>query len=81
MLKNGGIYMVISYGSPDTRMPHLVREHVNFNVKITHVEKEMADGNKVIHFVYICEKVPMKDVKGPQEMKIFYEELEELEKE
>lgn len=64
--------MVISYGSPDTRLMHLMREHVHFNVKISHVEKEVADGNKVIHFVYICEKIPMKEAKGEAWMKNFY---------
>jgi ubiquinone/menaquinone biosynthesis C-methylase UbiE len=33
VLKTGGIYMVISYGQPETRTFHFTREHLDFKVE------------------------------------------------
>ena len=33
VLKTGGVYIIISYGSPDKRLPHVQRPHLAFDVE------------------------------------------------
>ena len=33
VLKTGGIYMIISYGSPSNRLSHLKRPHLSFDIE------------------------------------------------
>ena len=33
VMKIGGIYIIVSYGSPDKRMPHIQRQHLSFDVE------------------------------------------------
>ena len=52
MLKVGGTYIAISYGNPEGREFHLIRDHLSFNVLTFKIEKI---SNKV-HHVFICTK-------------------------
>ena len=79
-MKDDGIYVAISYGSPHTRTTHLTREHISFSVEIKEVEKEVEEG-KVTHYIYICRKKPDKVERSEEWRKNFYQELEKLEKE
>ena len=61
VLKDDGIYMIISYGKPENRLLHLERKHLSFDVSIFTIKKDFTDEeddqeiNKV-HYVYICKK-------------------------
>lgn len=58
VLKTGGIYLIISYGTPENRMPHLERDHLAFDIQIYTIKKEddsNMNDNK-IHYGYICKK-------------------------
>ncbi len=61
VMKDDGIYMIISYGKPENRLLHLERKHLSFDVSIFTIKKELNDEeddqdiNKV-HYVYICKK-------------------------
>ena len=62
VLKDGGIYMIISYGKPENRVMHLKRKHLDFEVSIFTIKKESQitvddiDDSSKIHYVYICKK-------------------------
>ena len=60
VLKTGGYYVIISYGSPEDRMPHLEREHLGFEINIYTIKQqagEDGEGNQKPHYVYICKKL------------------------
>ena len=40
VLKEGGIYMIISYGQPENRIFHLEREHLAFDLSIYTIKKD-----------------------------------------
>lgn len=52
VLKVGGCYMIISYGSPDNRMEHLQFKHLHW--EISHLV--FNEGTQNPHFVYLCKK-------------------------
>ena len=54
VLKSGGVYMVISYGTPDTRLEHFTRAHLDFEVD--HFKVEDASDSESTHYVYLCTK-------------------------
>lgn len=61
VLKDGGVYMIISYGSPDYRIFHLDREHLNFDITIYTIKKdyfidEVSKKYVKTHYVYVCKK-------------------------
>lgn len=59
ILKVGGYYMIISYGSPENRMMHLERDFLNFEVSIYTIKKddfEEIDIDKT-HYIYLCKKL------------------------
>jgi ubiquinone/menaquinone biosynthesis C-methylase UbiE len=61
VLKDGGIYMIISYGKPENRVMHLKRKHLDFEVSIFTIKKESQvtddiDDSSKTHYVYICKK-------------------------
>jgi ubiquinone/menaquinone biosynthesis C-methylase UbiE len=43
VLKTGGIYMIISYGQPENRIPHLEREHLSFDISIYTIKKDSGE--------------------------------------
>lgn len=42
VLKVGGIYLIISYGDPDSRMPHLSQEHLAFDISVHTLKKNFS---------------------------------------
>lgn len=49
-LKEGGIYMIISYGQPENRIFHLEREHLGFELSVYTIKKDYSveeAGNKI----------------------------------
>ena len=40
ILKDDGIYFMVSYGMPCNRMEHLQREHVNFEIQIVELSRD-----------------------------------------
>ena len=54
ILKTGGIYFVISYGKPDSRLLHLQRKHLAFNINVIEIKGDEHSQ----HFGYICKKLP-----------------------
>ena len=78
VLKVGGYYMIISYGSPENRVIHLERKFEDFDVQIYSIKNnyfEDDDYDKV-HYIYLCKKLKGAD----DASKYFFEEtLKELE--
>ena len=78
VLKVGGYYMIISYGSPENRVVHLERKFEDFDVQIYSIKNnyfEDDDYDKV-HYIYLCKKLKGAD----DASKYFFEEtLKELE--
>jgi ubiquinone/menaquinone biosynthesis C-methylase UbiE len=65
VLKVSGIYMIVSHSEPESRMQHLLREHLSFDVKVNVMKRELeetAESNFLIphlhqtHYVYVCKK-------------------------
>ena len=77
VLKVGGYYMIVSYGTPEYRMLHLNREFEKFNVQILKIEKDFVeeDGYDKHHYIYLCQKL-----EGADEIsqKFFESTLDEL---
>jgi ubiquinone/menaquinone biosynthesis C-methylase UbiE len=62
VLKTGGYYVAISYGVPDNREFHFIREHLKFEIKTHKLEKiHKESGAQSIHYVYICKKLDGAD--------------------
>ena len=58
VLKTGGLYIAISYSSPEFREEHLKRENLNFDVQTFQVNKTSPDTGKTsTQHVYICKKL------------------------
>lgn len=81
VLKTGGIYLVISYGDPESRMPHLEREHLGFDINIYTIkkeeDKEEQPRNKS-HYVYICKKMECAN-ENLKNYDLVYKDLEQNE--
>ena len=46
VLKIGGVYMMITYGSPEDRINHLYREHLSFELLTSYIIEEVkADSS------------------------------------
>jgi EEF1A lysine methyltransferase 4 len=61
VLKTGGYYMAISYGVPDNREFHFIREHLKFEMNTYKIEKKHDNGSNSIHYVYVARKLPGAD--------------------
>ena len=77
VLKVGGYYMIISYGTPDNRVLHLNRKFEKFKVEILKIEKDFVEeeGYDNYHYIYLCQKLEGADEVSKQ---YFNEILEEL---
>lgn len=55
VLKPGGVYVLVSYGTPNTRTPFL--KHPSLSISLTDT-KEVEELNEpgTFHYVYICKK-------------------------
>ena len=63
ILKIGGYYMMISYGTPDARLLHLKRKFEKFDIQVLKIDKNYVD-EKVIdkhHYIYLCQKLEGAD--------------------
>jgi len=62
VLKTGGYYMAISYGVPDNREFHLIREHLKFELNTYKIEKRHENTNQIsVHYLYVAKKLPDAD--------------------
>ena len=52
VLKVGGVYMAISYGTPDNRLEYFEWKHLSWDVSYIMLNEET--GN--LHYVYLCRK-------------------------
>jgi ubiquinone/menaquinone biosynthesis C-methylase UbiE len=77
VLKVGGYYMIISYGTPDNRVLHLNRKFEKFKIEILKIEKDFVEeeGYDNYHYIYLCQKLEGADEVSKQ---YFEETLEEL---
>ena len=77
VLKVGGYYMIVSYGTPEYRMLHLNRKFEKFKIEILKIEKDFIeeDGYDKHHYIYLCQKL-----EGADEIsqKYFDKTMEEL---
>lgn len=77
VLKVGGYYMIVSYGTPEYRMLHLNRKFEKFKIEILKIEKDFVeeDGYDKNHYIYLCQKL-----EGADEIsqKFFDKTIEEL---
>ena len=80
VLKIGGIYLIISYGQPENRIPHLEREHLSFEIQIYTIKKENCEEQETekIHYVYVCKEKPNAD-EAAKNFTTIYNELEKQE--
>jgi ubiquinone/menaquinone biosynthesis C-methylase UbiE len=72
VLAPGGTYFVLSYGSPATRLEHLNREHVSWEVEKKEISRLNAEGEKLVHFLYICKKLPLPQERATKEWRDAY---------
>ena len=77
VLKVGGYYMIVSYGTPDYRLLHLERKFEKFNIEVLKIEKDFVEEDEYDkhHYIYLCQKL-----EGADEIsqKFFDDTLEEL---
>ena len=79
VLKTGGIYFIISYGSPDNRMMHLERDHLAFDIQIYTIKKQDdEESGEKVHYGYICKKLPNAN-ENLNNFDLVYKELEQEE--
>lgn len=77
VLKVGGIYFIISYGKPESRMIHLERDHLGFDIQIYTIKKEEdANEEEKTHYCYICRKLPVAK-ENIKNFDLVYKELEQ----
>ena len=78
VLKTGGYYIIISYGNPETRMVHLERDHLAFEIQIYTIKRQDDDEQEKTHYVYICKKLP-EAIDNLNNFDLVYKELEQEE--
>ena len=63
VLKIGGYYMMVSYGTPDARVLHLKRKFEKFKIQVLKIDKdyEEEEGFDKHHYVYLCQKLEGAD--------------------
>lgn len=81
VLKVNSYYMIISYGKPENRIPHLERAHLDFDISVYTIKKDVDDNpdlNK-IHYVYLCKKKEGADLASEKNYDFVLYELEQQE--
>ena len=63
MLKVGGFYMAISYGTPSSRLVHFNRKHLGMVVENFPIEFGIAGAKFKKHYVYLGKKQADADEK------------------
>jgi ubiquinone/menaquinone biosynthesis C-methylase UbiE len=89
VLKTNGVYMLVSHGQPDSRVPLLMKEHLSFQVSYQILKKNVALELKTsdedllnpvtfeqTHYVYLCKKKPNADSVCQQNFPSVYCNLE-----
>jgi ubiquinone/menaquinone biosynthesis C-methylase UbiE len=85
VLKASGVYLIISHSEQESRLQHLLREHLSFDVKVTEIKSERDDtsGSSLIiphlnqtHYIYICKKRQGADSICQENFHRVYYELE-----
>ncbi|CDJ45301.1 Os11g0557700 protein, related [Eimeria tenella] len=73
ILKPGGVYMMISYGSPMFRLNHLQRKEFEWTVDLQTLEKPSlntpaeVEEKSNVHYIYICKKEQPPTEEAPPE--------------
>ena len=82
VLKVGGYYMIISYGTPENRILHLKRKFESFKIDIYTIKKDYVEeeGYEQYHYIYICKKLPDADIVSKKYFQFVIQELEKDEK-
>jgi len=82
VLKVGGYYMIISYGTPENRVLHLKRKFESFKIDIYTIKKNYVEdeGYEQYHYIYICKKLPDADIVSKKYFQFVIQELEKDEK-
>lgn len=63
VLKTGGYYVAVSYGTPENRRFHFERGHLKFDVKTFELKRTHKDtGNTSLHHIYVCKKLEGADL-------------------
>jgi ubiquinone/menaquinone biosynthesis C-methylase UbiE len=83
VLKIHGVYILVSYGDPDSRKMHLQQEHLNFDIQIQCLKKSFLISNpneggqlqEKTHWIYICKKLPGADAISQQNFPNVFLEL------
>ena len=77
IMKEGSVYIAVSYGEPKHRLLHFYRSHLKFEVNHVRLERVNQQGGKSVHWVYVCRKM-----KGADEMeKLWREEVKQIRQE
>lgn len=88
VLKTGGYYIMVSYGEPESRLFHVERAFLSFDItywKMTntvtqrkHADTDSEEETTRVNYIYVCKKLP-----DANEMAALYYSLtlEQLEKE
>lgn len=80
VLVPGGVYFVLSYASPATRLEHFTRQHVNWEIEKKEISRKNEEGETLIHFLYICRKLPLPQERTTEEWRqAYFAYLKELE--
>lgn len=65
VLKKGGIFFMVSYGEPKSRMENLEKPYMFFDIKMFKLEESIEEENGHIltktNYLYICKKDPNKE--------------------
>lgn len=81
VLKDGGYYMIISYGLPENRINHLERIHLDFEISVYTIKKDYEENEDLskVHYVYVCKKKIDANKVAEKNFLLVKEELEEQE--
>jgi len=62
VLKPSGVYCIISYGNPESRLFHLKLPHLVFELQTLEMTKPEKDSKNVsTHYIYLCKKLSPAD--------------------
>ncbi|XP_010694725.2 uncharacterized protein LOC104907486 [Beta vulgaris subsp. vulgaris] len=61
LLKPGGVYMLITYGDPSARMPHLNRSVYNWKIELYLISRPGFDGPAVVSIKSCLEPIPLSE--------------------
>jgi ubiquinone/menaquinone biosynthesis C-methylase UbiE len=77
VLKTSGIYILISHSGPDTRISHLNKNHLAFDISISEYRNQFPDEDNLdekVYYVYICKKKNEADyISGEYFSSVYYE--------